>query len=77
MLGHAPPPLTARGLDIHGGHPASLLSANSGDQVRAAQAKQPNPWHGFKASAGRRLANDRRLKDVIIADGRDDRRGTR
>jgi hypothetical protein len=48
MLGHAPPPVTARGLDIHGGHPASLLSANSGDQLCAAQAKEPIPGMGSR-----------------------------
>ena len=33
MLGHAPPPLTANGLDMRDGHPAEL-EANEGSQAR-------------------------------------------
>jgi hypothetical protein len=33
MLGHAPPPLTANGLDIRGGHPAASPEAAPRRQV--------------------------------------------
>ena len=44
MLGHAPPPLTANGLDMRDGHPAEMKAAES-SQARFSRLGAPKWAH--------------------------------
>ena len=61
MLGHAPPPLAASGLDMHGGHPARSWLRSAGHQVEVLTPRRQSsrrsrslPLNAWTASRRRR-----------------------
>ena len=67
MLGHAPPPLTASGLDMRGGHPAEISRSGPASQARfsrldAAFRRRPDRLRGAhhfaRANRGSRICPD-------------------